>query len=205
MWYVEHCEKHQEEKQGKHALHSFLLHSLTLRIPSPTHSPYPPPPFKTKTTERELNHAVAIVGYGTDAKTGLDYLLIKNSWGTSWGERGFARIARGMLQDGKRVDECGLGCIEYYVHAPVGGVAFVNGTAVEDDDYPKGETEGGWQGGVLELAYDVAAGMAVVLVGWLIVSLVHGGVKRWRRGGGGGGSGGMAEPLLRLEEEEDRG
>ena len=33
-----------------------------------------------------INHAVLAVGYGTDEATGLDYVLAKNSWNTTWGD-----------------------------------------------------------------------------------------------------------------------
>jgi len=33
----------------------------------------------------EINHAVVLMGYGTDSETGEDYWLIQNSWGPRWG------------------------------------------------------------------------------------------------------------------------
>jgi hypothetical protein len=61
----------------------------------------------------------------------------------SWGERGYGRIQRGSGggSDGGPLLECGLGCISYYTFLPVGGVAFVNGTAIYDDDYPHGDMD----------------------------------------------------------------
>ena len=48
-----------------------------------------------------VNHAVLLVGYGTDATDG-DYWLIKNSWGTSWGEEGYLKMSR------NRNNNCGI-------------------------------------------------------------------------------------------------
>jgi len=39
-----------------------------------------------------LDHAVEIIGYGTD--NGKEYWTVRNSWGASWGENGYVRILR---------------------------------------------------------------------------------------------------------------
>jgi len=39
------------------------------------------------------DHAVLVTGWGHDEKTGLDYWEVKNSWGTTWGDSGYIRLA----------------------------------------------------------------------------------------------------------------
>jgi C1A family cysteine protease len=41
----------------------------------------------------EINHAVTIVGLGVDPVTEKQYFIVKNSFGSDWGENGYARIA----------------------------------------------------------------------------------------------------------------
>uniref|UniRef100_A0A3Q0S8U0 Cathepsin 12 n=1 Tax=Amphilophus citrinellus TaxID=61819 RepID=A0A3Q0S8U0_AMPCI len=53
-----------------------------------------------------LSHAVVLVGYGSEE--GQDYWIIKNSWGTGWGEGGYMRIVR----NGRNT--CGLASYALY-------------------------------------------------------------------------------------------
>lgn len=50
------------------------------------------------------DHQITVVGYGT-TEGDEDYLIIRNSWGNSWGENGYMRIAA----DNEGVAFCGIG------------------------------------------------------------------------------------------------
>ena len=49
-------------------------------------------------TVADQDHAVAIVGAGTD--NGVDYWLVRNSWSESFGEGGYFRMQRDTFQMG---------------------------------------------------------------------------------------------------------
>ncbi|KAM3369549.1 hypothetical protein ACQJBY_017442 [Aegilops geniculata] len=56
---------------------------------------------------QNLNHAVTVVGYGADGG-GQEYWLVKNQWGTGWGEGGYMRLTRG------NGGNCGMATVAYY-------------------------------------------------------------------------------------------
>ena len=51
-------------------------------------------------TVADQDHAVAIVGAGTDAASGVDYWLVRNSWDKTFGEDGYFRMQRDTMQMG---------------------------------------------------------------------------------------------------------
>ena len=58
----------------------------------------------TKMCGTAIDHAVLLVGYGTD--NGKDYWLVKNSWAADWGENGYFRVLRDMEKQDEGM--CGI-------------------------------------------------------------------------------------------------
>jgi len=84
-----------------------------------------------------INHGVQLVGYGTDfsALGTYDYWLVRNSWGSSWGEDGYIRLSRSS--------ECGVNS------TPMDGTACVNGPNTEQ------QTVCGMCGMLLDASYPI--------------------------------------------------
>ena len=85
-----------------------------------------------------IDHAVQLVGYGTDDKSGDMYWLVRNSWGTSWGEEGYIRIKRfGEGNEPCGVDKnpsSGTGCTGGPDQVTVCGLCGI----MSDSSYPTG-------------------------------------------------------------------
>ncbi|KAK4733523.1 hypothetical protein R3W88_007784 [Solanum pinnatisectum] len=52
----------------------------------------------------QLDHGVVVVGYGTE--NGVDYWVVRNSWGTNWGEDGYIKMERNIKDTNS--GKCGI-------------------------------------------------------------------------------------------------
>ena len=66
--------------------------SIAIQANEPTFQLYKSGVF-TGACGSSLDHAVALTGYGT--MNGLDYYILRNSWGQSWGQSGYMLIGKG--------------------------------------------------------------------------------------------------------------
>ncbi|KAM7382910.1 hypothetical protein PAMP_002605 [Pampus punctatissimus] len=89
-----------DEEALKQALATIGPISVAIDAKRPRFAFYRSGVYDDSSCTQNVNHGVLAVGYGT--LNGQDYWLVKNSWGLTFGDQGYIRMAR------NRNDQCGI-------------------------------------------------------------------------------------------------
>jgi len=73
-------------------MYAVVNQPISVSVDASTWNTYISGIFNCTTKTLDIDHVVQLVGYGTE--NGVDYWIVRNSWGTSWGENGFIRLLR---------------------------------------------------------------------------------------------------------------
>ena len=98
----------QSEEALKEAVATVGPISVAIDANHPKFMSYKSGVFDIPDCTGQLDHAVLVVGYGTDKDSGKDYWLVKNSWSTAWGEDGYIKMAR------NKGDMCSIATLAVY-------------------------------------------------------------------------------------------
>lgn len=79
--------------------------SVAIQANLPSFQAYSSGIYSDPSCGSQLDHGVLVVGYGYDILHNMDYWIVKNSWGPNWGENGYIRIQRNIIN---KTGLCGI-------------------------------------------------------------------------------------------------
>ena len=101
-----------EENDCQGLLNAIAVQPVSVAVAANAFQFYSKGIFSTKFCGTGLNHGVVADGYGTES--GKDFWLVRNSWGTGWGEAGYIRLDRNVQP---KTGMCGICIASSYPHA----------------------------------------------------------------------------------------
>jgi C1A family cysteine protease len=94
---VVHIKKYHDIKPNEHALARAVVKqpvSVAIQANLQSFQLYKSGIYSDPNCGDDLDHGVLVVGYGYDSSWDMKYWIVKNSWGSTWGDNGYIRIQK---------------------------------------------------------------------------------------------------------------